>query len=137
MVFVVAAAITLLAVLLTGPAVDLWTLALVLIALFCGFALAIQFSSLSVEVDETELRWWFGLGLWRKSVRRADIASAQAVRNSWWWGWGIRYYGKGWLYNVSGLDAVEIVLKSGKHIRIGTDDPQGLADALTDQAEWR
>jgi hypothetical protein len=31
---------------------------------------------------------------------------------------------------VSGLDAVEPVLKSGDVRRIGTDDPQGLAAAL-------
>jgi hypothetical protein len=34
------------------------------------------------------------------------------------------------LYNVSGLDAVELRLKSGDIRRIGTDDPQALADAL-------
>ena len=34
------------------------------------------------------------------------------------------------LYNVSGLDAVELRLKSGDIRRIGTDDPQGLAAAL-------
>jgi hypothetical protein len=34
------------------------------------------------------------------------------------------------LYNVSGLDAVELKLKSGDIHRIGTDDPAGLAAAL-------
>jgi hypothetical protein len=34
------------------------------------------------------------------------------------------------LYNVSGLDAVELRLKTGDIRRIGTDDPQGLAAAL-------
>jgi hypothetical protein len=34
------------------------------------------------------------------------------------------------LYNVSGFDAVELRLKSGEIRRIGTDDPQGLAEAL-------
>jgi hypothetical protein len=34
------------------------------------------------------------------------------------------------LYNVSGLDAVELHLKSGEIRRIGTDDPQGLAAAI-------
>jgi hypothetical protein len=34
------------------------------------------------------------------------------------------------LYNVSGLDAVELKLKSGEVRRIGTDNPQGLAAAL-------
>jgi hypothetical protein len=34
------------------------------------------------------------------------------------------------LYNVSGLDAVELRLKSGQVRRIGTDDPHGSAAAL-------
>jgi hypothetical protein len=34
------------------------------------------------------------------------------------------------LYNVSGLDAVELQLRSHDIRRIGTDDPQGLANAL-------
>ena len=118
------------AVFLTGPVEDWWFYPLLAIALGLGMLLAWQFSSLTVEVDDNEVRWWFGRGIWRKSVTRADVASALPVRNQWWWGWGIRYYGKGWLYNVSGLDAVEIVLHSGKHIRVGTDDPQGLAAAI-------
>lgn len=36
----------------------------------------------------------------------------------------------GRLYNVSGLDAVELRLKSGEVRRIGTDDPQGLSAVL-------
>jgi hypothetical protein len=38
------------------------------------------------------------------------------------------------LYNVSGLDAVELRLKSGDIRRIGTDDPHGLAAALKSAA---
>jgi hypothetical protein len=34
------------------------------------------------------------------------------------------------LYNESGLDAVELQLKSHDIRRIGTDDPQSLANAL-------
>jgi len=45
---------------------------------------------------------------------------------SWLVGWGIRWTGSGWLFNVSGLDAVELSLKSGRRFRIGTDDPRGL-----------
>jgi hypothetical protein len=47
------------------------------------------------------------------------------VRNHWWNGFGIRVAAGFRLYNVSGLDAVELRLKSGEVRRIGTDDPQG------------
>lgn len=36
----------------------------------------------------------------------------------------------GWFYNVSGLSAVEIKLKTGIKYRIGTDVPQELEEAI-------
>jgi hypothetical protein len=45
-------------------------------------------------------------------------------------GFGIRMRPGFRLYNVSGLDAVELRLKSGDVRRIGTDDAAGLAAAL-------
>ena len=89
------------------------------------------FGSLTVEVDEEELRHWFGPGFWKKSYQLLDIESAKVVRNSWFWGWGIRLTPHGWLYNVSGFDAVQIQLRSGRTFRIGTDDPQGLFEAIS------
>jgi hypothetical protein len=49
----------------------------------------------------------------------------------WLNGFGIRVRPGRRLYNVSGLDAVELRLKTGDIRRIGTDDPRGLAAALT------
>ena len=86
--------------------------------------------SLTVAIAGGNLSWWFGPGFWKKRVAIDEIESCEAVRNRWWWGWGIRYYGKGWLYNVSGLDAVEMTLKTGKSIRIGTDEPEALVAAI-------
>ena len=60
-----------------------------------------------------------------------EIEQVAVVRNRWWYGFGIRIAAGFRLYNVSGLDAVELKLKSGGIRRIGTDDPQGLAAALT------
>jgi hypothetical protein len=82
------------------------------------------------EVDDNELRWHFGTGLWRYRIGRTDIDAVRTVRNSWLNGFGIRMRPGFRLYNVSGLDAVELRLKSGDIRRIGTDDPQGLAVAL-------
>jgi hypothetical protein len=89
------------------------------------------FSSLTVEVFPEELTWYFGPGFWRKSIQRREIASATPVRNKWWWGWGIHLTPRGWLYNVSGLEAVEIALRNGKTIRIGSDEATALAQALS------
>ena len=93
-------------------------------------AVAIVFSSLTVEVNDNELRWSFGPGLWTYRLPLGDIEKVAVVRNDWWNGFGIRRSSGFRLYNVSGLDAVELHLKSHDVRRIGTDDPQGLADAL-------
>ncbi|HTT47258.1 MAG TPA: hypothetical protein VMG39_04555 [Pseudolabrys sp.] len=102
-----------------------------LFALTVGFvALAWLFSSLTVEVNEREFRWYFGPGLWRYRLALSDIETTQVVRNSLANGFGIRVRPGFRLYNVSGLDAVELRLKSGDIRRIGSDDAQALAAAL-------
>lgn len=88
------------------------------------------FSSLSVRVDQTLLQWHFGPGFWNKQIPVSEIVSAERVRNSWTYGWGIRYTPHGWLYNIEGLDAVEILRSCGKRVRIGTDEPDALVQAL-------
>jgi hypothetical protein len=92
--------------------------------------LAWLFSSLTVIVDDEEVRWYFGPGAWSYRIARDDIESARPVRNNWLNGFGIRTGPRFRLYNVSGLDAVELKLKGGEIRRIGTDDPTGLAAAL-------
>ncbi len=94
------------------------------------FALAI-FSTLTVSVCDDALRIRFGpLPLIRKSWPVAEIASATAVTNPWYYGWGIRWTPHGLLYNVSGYGAVEVMRHSGKKFRIGTDEPEALCRAI-------
>ena len=59
------------------------------------------------------------------------------MRNLWYYGWGIRYTPHGWLFNVSGLDAVELELKNGRTWRVGTDEPVELLAAIQAAAEGR
>jgi hypothetical protein len=108
-----------------------WQLSAVLILLI---AVAAVFSSLTVEVSDSELRWYFGPGFWAYRIPLSEIQTVAAVRNRWWNGFGIRIAAGFRLYNVSGLDAVELRLKSSDVRRIGTDDPQGLARALMSAA---
>ena len=88
------------------------------------------FGMLTVEIDESHLRFRFGIGLIRKRIPLAEIVEARPVRTTWADGWGIHYTARGWLYNVSGWDAVEITLASGQRLRLGTDEPQRLTQAL-------
>jgi hypothetical protein len=89
-----------------------------------------QFPTLTVEVTDADIRLRFGPGLIRKRFALGSVRSARAVRNEWYSGWGIRMLPKGILYNVSGLDAVEIEMKNGGIHRIGTDQPAELLEAI-------
>lgn len=93
----------------------------------------VLFSTLRVVADRNFLEIRFGLGLIRKKFSLRDIVSSREVKNPWYYGWGIRLTPHGWLFNVSGLHAVEIQIRNGKRYRIGTDDPQGLAEFLRKQ----
>jgi hypothetical protein len=88
------------------------------------------FGTLTVDVSKDRVVVWFGPGLIRRTLPVADIRDARAVRNKWWYGWGIRLTPHGWLFNVAGLDAVELELASGRKFRIGTDEPQVLLNAI-------
>jgi len=90
------------------------------------------FYSLTVEISNDHLGIHFGVGIIKKRFEIKDIEKAYPVRNRWYYGPGIRLTPHGWLYNVSGLDAVEIVMSSGKRYRIGTDQPNELAQAVNE-----
>jgi hypothetical protein len=92
----------------------------------CGWL----FHSLTIEVTDGELRWRFGPGLIRKRVALDMIVSVQSVRTNVLEGWGIHLSRFGWLYNVSGFDAVAIKMKNGQHFALGTDEPEALCRAL-------
>lgn len=89
-------------------------------------------STLTVSVDNEKIAWHFGPKLWKKSMQLNQVNKTRIVRNKLWWGFGVRFYGGGWLYNISGLDAVELQLKDGSRIRIGTDEPTELQSAISD-----
>lgn len=87
-------------------------------------------SSITVEVDDVAVRVAFGAGWPQRSVPLTRITDVRTMRNAWWHGWGIRWIPGGSLWNVWGLDAVELTLDSGKLWRVGTDDPTGLLAAI-------
>lgn len=94
------------------------------------FVFFILFPSLTVTVDDNSIQIRFGLGLIRKKFKLEDIKSCTVVRNRWWYGWGIRWMPKGWLFNIWGFDAVELLMNNGKVYRIGTDEPQKLNEFI-------
>jgi hypothetical protein len=89
------------------------------------------FATLTVQVDREAIRLHFGVGLVRKRIPLAQVSAWRAVRNPWYWGWGIRLTPRGVLWNVSGLGAVELALPGGRRLRVGTDEPEALVSAIT------
>ncbi len=88
------------------------------------------FTRLTVTVDDQMIKVQFGLRIIRKAFRLNEIEVYRVVKNPWYYGWGIRFTPRGWLFNVSGFSAIELQMKNGKTYRIGTDDPDNLAAAL-------
>jgi hypothetical protein len=91
---------------------------------------AATFHSLTVEVDDSEVRLIFGQGLFKKSFPLVEVQAAETTKTKPIQGWGIHYVGNGWLFNLYGLDAVELTLRDGKRVLIGTDEPHALANAI-------
>jgi hypothetical protein len=90
----------------------------------------VLFYRLKITIEDETLCASFGPGIIRKKVRLTDIVGCEPIRIRWWYGWGIHLTPRGWLYNVSGFDAVAITLHDGKRFALGTDDPHGLVDAI-------
>ena len=109
-----------------------------LAAIGCGFPGAIifwLFDGLLVEVNTSQVILKFGHGPIKKSIERKNITSATTVRNKAIYGWGIRLTPHGWLWNIYGLDAIEITYPDGKRFRIGSDDPQQLLTAIHKESQ--
>jgi hypothetical protein len=100
-----------------------------LVATLLAFVLLV-FHSLMVQVNRNEISLRFGIGIVKKSFSSAEIKTVEQVRNRWFYGWGIKLTPEGWLYSVSGLDAVQIVMQDGRKTRIGTDEPEKLLAAI-------
>jgi hypothetical protein len=108
----------------SGPRVLLVTVAILVLCL-------LLFPTLTAMVEENRVICFFGFGLIRRTVPLSEVLSVSVVRNSWLYGWGLRIIPGGSLWNVSGLDAVELRLANGRRFRIGTDEPNALYEAIS------
>jgi len=101
-----------------------------LVVLIILVAALLLFYKLTIKIEDETLCASLGIGIIRKRIRLADIAGREAIRIRWWYGWGIHLTPYGWLYNVSGFDAVAITLRDGRKFASGTNDPGGLTAAI-------
>jgi len=85
------------------------------------------FYQIVVEADDKEVRFSLGIGWLKRRYSLDRIESCKAVKNRWWYGWGIRFFPGGTLYNVTGLKAIELKFKGKKSVvRLGTNRPEEL-----------
>ena len=84
------------------------------------------FSTLTVQIDDEYLSFWFNIGWFRRDIALAAIQHYFVSKSSVLEGWGIRFTFMGKLYNVSGFGCLDVLTKGGERIRIGTDEPEVL-----------
>lgn len=96
-----------------------------LILVISFFICLLIFYKLTIVVDRTFFTFKLGIGLVKKTYKLTDIESCKPVKNHFLYGLGIHTIPNGWLYNVSGLNAIELRFKNKKWaVRIGTDKPE-------------
>jgi len=101
-------------ILVVGPTVLLWNM------------------KMKTLVDDSGIyvKWWpFG----QMSIQWSELSSAEAREYnpiSEYGGWGIRWGKSGKAYNVKGNKGVQLVLKSGKRILIGSQRSEELAGLI-------
>ena len=111
----------------TSTTLTVVTVGFVIVLLF----VVLVFSRLEVTVSTGLVVAAFLFGRPHREIALEDVTAVRQVRNRWTQGWGIRKTSEGWMYNVWGLDAVELELSSGQVFRIGTNDPENLFTALS------
>lgn len=94
------------------------------------------FNSLTVSVANKQVHLAFGtLKLIQKTIDLNTVTGVEPVKNKLIYGIGIRCIPNGRMYNIAGMEAVELSLKDGKVIRIGTDEPERLAEAIRQELD--
>jgi hypothetical protein len=100
------------------------------------FICLLIFYKLTISINDTHLSFKLGIGLVSRKYPLTDIKTCKPVRNSLFYGVGIRLLPDGWLYNVSGCYAIELTFKNRKsRVRIGTDQPEEIASVINKMIE--
>jgi hypothetical protein len=100
--------------------------------LILGFYLLglLMFYSFTMEISEGKLKFWFGIGIIQKTIALNEIRSTKEVKNPWYYFWGIKSIPGGWFYAIAPGTAVEIELRDGRIIQLGTNQPKKLNQAI-------
>lgn len=100
------------------------------IAFFIVAFVLLLFFRLTIRVNEQDVSLVFGIGLVKKRIPLESISSVKTVQNAWYHGWGVRLLSNGILYNVTGFQAVELLLQDETVVRLGSNQPEQLKEAI-------
>jgi hypothetical protein len=109
---------------------DAWLTAIVLCVPLVVAGSAFVFSTMTVEVTASAVRWWFGSGWPGGRIERADLVAEEITDPGLFNGIGIHLTWRGWLWNVALGSAVALHRDGKLDTMLGTDDPNGLLAAL-------
>ena len=100
------------------------------------FLLALSFRQLTCRDEGDHLRISFGpLPIFRRKLLYSRLEKVKQNRSRLLDGWGIHLCTRGgWVWNLWGFDCVDIDFTGGKKLRLGTDDPEGLAAFLNSRS---
>jgi hypothetical protein len=96
------------------------------IRLICGMT----FSTMTIEVTPSDVRWWFGSGWPGGRIARRELTAEELTNPGFFGGVGLHLTMRGWLWNVSFGTAVALHRNGRLATMLGTDDPAGLIAAL-------
>jgi len=66
----------------------------------------------------------------RKTIALSEIQSTRAIKNPWYYFWGVKSIPGGWFYAVAPGATVEMTLKDGRILQLGTNQPDNLSQAI-------
>jgi len=105
-----------------------WGSAIVMICLYV-FGVA-SFHSFTIEISDEKLKFRFGIGIIQKSYFIGEIRSVKEVVNPWYYFWGVKSIPGGWFYAIAPGEAIEIILKNGEIIQLGTNQSKMLKETI-------
>lgn len=121
-------------VLLAAPVVARSAENLMPMLLLSGFLLTplLFFGTYTVAVTGDDIVVGAGVGLFPTRIPVNAVRSYERVRGPWYstWSWSTDLPERRMFYNATSFQAVELLLVDGTRVRIGTNEPEALLEAL-------
>jgi hypothetical protein len=103
---------------------------LILVLLFLIFIILSSYK-FSLELTDKYLIFKAGIGIITKTIPYEKIETSCVASTKWWTGIGLRFIGKGWLYNIKYGKTIEIQYKDKSMVtQFGFDEAEDIVKEL-------